>query len=132
MKIDAKGLLVSALIVLAATGPALAQTPDQMKMAYNSARNQLGVVQYCKEKGFADADTISTQQKMMGLIPKPADTKEGDAAEALGKKGTISSMDTTQELEAAAKAQNSSVEKVCQAPLFPSSNPTTGGDGLPA
>jgi hypothetical protein len=115
MKIDVQGLLVSALVVLAATGPALAQTPDQMKMAYNSARNQLGVVQYCKEKGFADADTISMQQKMMGLIPKPADTKEGDAAEALGKKGTISSMGTTQELEAAAKAQNSSVEKVCQA-----------------
>lgn len=115
MKIDAKGLLVSACVMLAVTGPALAQTPDQMKMAYNGGRNQLGVVKYCQEKGFADAETVSTQQKMLGLIPKPADVKEGDEAEALGKKGTVSSMGTTQDLAAAAKAQNSTVEKVCQA-----------------
>lgn len=115
MKIDAKGLLVSACVMLAVTGPALAQTPDQMKMAYNGGRNQLGVVKYCQEKGFADAETVATQQKMLGLIPKPADVKEGDEAEALGKKGTVSSMGTTQDLAAAAKAQNSTVEKVCQA-----------------
>jgi hypothetical protein len=114
MKLHAKGLLVSAAVLMAAAGPAVAQTQDQMKMAYNSARNQLGVVEYCKDKGFADAETISMQQKMMGLIPKPADTKEGDEAEALGRKGTVSGMGVRQEMEAAAKAQSTTVEKLCQ------------------
>ncbi len=76
MKIDAKGLLVSACVMLAVTSPALAQTADQMKVAYNGARNQLGVVKYCQEKGFADAETVTTQQKMLGLIPKPADARK--------------------------------------------------------
>ena len=63
MKLHAKGLLVSTAVLMAAAGPAVAQTQDQMKMAYNSARNQLGVVEYCKDKGFADAETYRCSRR---------------------------------------------------------------------
>ena len=49
-------------------------TPEQMEMAYNAARNQLGVLQYCQEKGYTDGGAIEIQTKMIALIPAPADT----------------------------------------------------------
>ncbi|CAH1661506.1 conserved exported hypothetical protein [Hyphomicrobiales bacterium] len=97
-------------------GTASAQTAaDQMAVAYQAARNQLGVLTYCQSKGFADEEALAIQKKLLGLIPAPADTTGGDSAEELGKKGTISAMGRTQDLEAGAKTQGSSVEALCQA-----------------
>jgi hypothetical protein len=67
-------------------------TPEQMEMAYNAARNQLGVLQYCQEKGYTDGGAIEIQTKMIALIPAPADTSKADAAEATGKQGKVSAM----------------------------------------
>ncbi len=89
-------------------------TPEQMEMAYGAARNQLGVLQYCQEKGYTDGSAIEIQTKMLALIPAPSDTTKGDAAEATGKQGKVSAMGMEQDLAASAKAQNVSEEKLCQ------------------
>jgi hypothetical protein len=103
-------LAVSALGV----GQAAAQQPsaDQMTAAYQAARNQYGILQYCQSSGFADADAVAIQEKLVGLIPV-ADKTTGDDAEALGKKGTVSAMGVNTDLEAAAKAQGTTVQQFC-------------------
>lgn len=85
-----------------------------MKVMYKAARNQLGVLEFCQDKGYADAQTVAVQQKLVGLIPV-TEKSGGDAAEATGRKGTIAAMGVQQDLEGAAKKQNTTVEKLCQA-----------------
>jgi hypothetical protein len=105
---------VFSLAVPALSAPALAQTQaDQLAVAYQAARNQLGVLGYCAEKGHVGADVVAIQQKMINLIPAPADKTAGDAAEAQGKKGTISAMGMTQDIEVIAKAQGGSAQAFC-------------------
>lgn len=94
--------------------PAFAQSQaDQLAVAYQAARNQLGVVSYCSDKGFVGADVVEIQKKMVGLLPAPADRSGGDAAEAAGKKGTISAMGMTQDIDAVAKAQGGTAQAFC-------------------
>lgn len=108
----ALGALVS---ILSASSGALAQTQaDQLAVAYQSGRNQLGILSYCSEKGHVGADVVEIQKKMLGLIPAPADKSGGDAAEAQGKKGTIAMMGITQDIETIAKAQNASAATYCK------------------
>jgi len=89
-------------------------TPEQMEMAYNSARNQLGVLAYCQEKGFIDGSASEIQTKLITLVPAPADSSKGDAAEAVGKQGKISAMGMEQDLPTAAKAQGIDESKLCE------------------
>ncbi|MGX1788982.1 pore-forming ESAT-6 family protein [Bosea sp. NPDC055332] len=107
----------SAIAVLAALsgGQAFAQSQaDQLATAYQAGRNQLGVLSYCAEKGHVGADVVEVQRKVLALIPPPADKSAGDAAEATGKKGTISMMGVTQDLETIAKAQGGSSATYCK------------------
>lgn len=112
-----KSTILAALFMTAtATTSVLAQTaptPEQMEMAYNAGRNQLGVLKYCQEKGFIDGAAAETQAKLMALIPVPADTAKGDAAEAVGKTGKVSAMGVEQDIATAAKAQGATEDKLC-------------------
>ncbi|WP_131113078.1 pore-forming ESAT-6 family protein [Lichenihabitans psoromatis] len=111
-----KGMMVVTLascVIGAASAQAQSQA-DQMKVMYQAGRNQLGVLEFCQDKGFSDAETIAVQQKLLGMIPS-TDKSSGDEAEATGRKGMIAAMGIKQDLEAAAKTQGSSVEKLCQA-----------------
>lgn len=109
-------LILASAIVGTTLTSAFAQqpTPEQMEMAYNAARNQLGVLAYCQEKGFIDGSASEIQTKMMTLIPAPADASKGDAAEATGREGKISAMGMEQELPTAAKAQGIEEAKLCE------------------
>lgn len=94
--------------------PAFAQASnEQMEMAYNSARNQLGVLKYCQNEGHIDDAAITVQTKLIALIPAPADKAKGDEAEKTGEKGTIAAMGVNQELAASAKAQNVTEKQFC-------------------
>ncbi|MFC5394705.1 pore-forming ESAT-6 family protein [Bosea vestrisii] len=107
----------SAIAALAAlsSGQAFAQSQaDQLAAAYQAGRNQLGVISYCAEKGHVGADVVEIQTKVLALIPPPADKSAGDAAEALGKKGTLSMMGVTQDIEAVSKAQGSTAAAFCK------------------
>lgn len=101
-------------IVFGATAASAQTQADQLAVAYQSGRNQLGILSYCSEKGHIGADVVEIQKKMLGLIPAPADKSGGDAAEAQGKKGTIAMMGVTQDIEVIAKAQNGSAATYCK------------------
>lgn len=109
-------LILAAAIAGTTMTSAFAQqpTPEQMEIAYNAARNQLGVLAYCQEKGFIDGSASEIQTNMMTLIPAPADASKGDAAEAIGREGKISAMGMEQELQTAAKAQGIEEAKLCE------------------
>ncbi|ASV87885.1 hypothetical protein CES85_3730 (plasmid) [Ochrobactrum quorumnocens] len=100
----------------AAFAPALAQqpTPEQMEMAYNAARNQLGVLKYCQDKGHIDGSASEIQVKLLALVPAPADVSKGDAAEDVGKQGKVAVMGMEQDIAAAAKAQGVEEAKLCE------------------
>lgn len=105
-----------AALVLGA-GSAIAQDsapamPD-MGAAYESARNQLGVLTYCQDQGHIDGAAVEVQNKLLGLIPV-GDTAKGDAAEALGKSGTVSAMGIERSLADAAKEQNTDEAALCK------------------
>ncbi|RDJ24304.1 hypothetical protein DWF00_03605 [Bosea caraganae] len=106
--------LAAALAAGFSAAPAFAQQPDQLKIAYEAGRNQLGILGYCSDKGFVGADVVDVQRKLLGIIPVPADKSGGDAAEAQGKKGTFAAMGMTQDIEAIAKAQNSTPAAFCK------------------
>ena len=107
---------VAAFAMLLSSGSlSLAQTQaDQLKVAYQAGRNQLGVMTYCSDKGHIGSDVVDIQKKLLGLIPAPADKSGGDEAEAQGKKGVISMMGMTQDIEAVSKMQNSTPAAFCK------------------
>lgn len=86
--------------------------PD-MGAAYESARNQLGVLTYCQEQGHIDGKAVETQTKLLTMIPA-GDTAKGDAAEELGKTGKVSAMGVERSLEDAATEQNTDVAALCK------------------
>lgn len=95
-----------------AATPATPAMPD-MGAAYESARNQLGVLTYCQEQGHIDGKAVETQTKLLTMIPA-GDTAKGDAAEELGKTGKVSAMGVERSLEDAAKEQNTDVAALCK------------------
>ncbi|NLS01348.1 pore-forming ESAT-6 family protein [Rhizobium sp. P38BS-XIX] len=108
-------IILTGIAVLGFAAPAFAQaTSDQMEMAYNSARNQLGILKYCQNAGHIDGSAVEVQQKLSALIPAPTDTSKGDAAEKEGESGKISAMGVNQDLAASAKAQNVSEKQFCE------------------
>lgn len=117
--VSALALGLSAGIALAQeAAPAAPEAPAAIPgqdagAAYESARNQLGVLSYCQEKGYIDGKAVEVQTKLLAMIPA-GDTAKGDAAEAKGKAGTVSAMGVERSLADAAKEQNSSEEALCK------------------
>ncbi|RCW83431.1 pore-forming ESAT-6 family protein [Paracoccus lutimaris] len=92
--------------------PAAAPAAD-MGAAYESARNQLGVLIYCQDKGHIDGKAVETQTKLLAMIPA-GDTAKGDAAEAKGKEGTVSAMGVERSLADAATEQKTTEDALCK------------------
>ncbi len=111
MKLQA--IVCTAGFLFSGVGAAQAQNPDQMKMVYEAARNQLGVLQYCSDKGMADSSTVDTQKKMLTMLPPPADTSGGDAAEKQGRGGKVVALGVEKNLDDAAKEQGSTTDAFC-------------------
>ncbi|GLK63419.1 pore-forming ESAT-6 family protein [Paracoccus kondratievae] len=117
--VSALALGLSAGIALAQeAAPAAPEAPAAIPgqdagAAYESARNQLGVLSYCQEKGYIDGKAVEVQTKLLAMIPA-GDTAKGDAAEAKGKEGTVSAMGVERSLLDAAKEQNTTEEALCK------------------
>ena len=95
-------MTVSTVALLGSVAPSFAQAQaDQLKVAYQAARNQLGILGYCADNGHIDGSAAGVQKKLIALIPAPADGSGGDAAEAAGRKGTVSVMGIEQSIAAA-------------------------------
>ncbi|MTH77509.1 pore-forming ESAT-6 family protein [Paracoccus aestuariivivens] len=97
----------------AQTPQATSPTPPDTSAAYESARNQLGVLTYCQDKGFIDAKAVETQTKLLAMIPA-GDTAKGDAAETKGKSGTVSAMGVERSLSEAATEQKTTEDALCK------------------
>lgn len=83
------GSIIPALIAASAVflaAPAFAQA-DMTMMARNAAANQLGVLEYCQANGHIDGSAITAQKTVITRLP--AGTGSTDAAEALGKQGSL-------------------------------------------
>ncbi len=105
-------ITVSATAFLASATPSFAQMqPDALKAAYQAARNQLGILAYCADRGHIDGTAAAMQRKLVALIPAPADKSSGDAAEAAGRKGMVSVMGVDQDLT---KAQGNPLAVYCK------------------
>lgn len=103
-------------VALAQPAPAeKAAAPAAMETgaAYESARNQLGVLSYCQNKGYIDGKAVETQQKLLKMIPA-GDTAKGDAAEAKGQQGTVAAMGVERSLADAATEQKTSEDALCK------------------
>ena len=91
--------------------PAVAQT-DQVAMMHTVAANQLGLLQYCQGQGEVDASAVEAERGMIGRMPPSA--APTDAAEALGRKGTLSANGTTMTLASMASSHNTTVSALCK------------------
>ena len=97
--------------VLAVTSvPAFAQA-DQMAMMREMAANQLGVMEFCQDNGYVDADAVAAQRKALARVPQSG--AANDAAEALGRKGTLSANGTQTTMASLASGHNTTVSAMC-------------------
>ncbi|OYR10318.1 hypothetical protein [Brucella grignonensis] len=110
---------ICAFILASVTaGGAMAQGQATQQMTpealYKAAQNQLGIVEYCKDKGFATQEDIDSQQSIMKIMQAPADKSGLEEAQAAGKKGVVQSMGQETDVEDYAKTSGKSVEPFCQ------------------
>jgi hypothetical protein len=89
---------------------------DPVTMAHVSSANQLGVLEYCQNQGDTDASAVTAEKAIIARLPAaPASSTSAiDAAEALGKTGTISMNGSSTSLSSMASTHNSSVSAMCQ------------------
>ena len=90
-----------------------APVAQDAEAAYASARNQQGVLSYCQEQGHIDGKAVEIQIKLLTMIPA-GDVAAGDAAEALGKEGTIAAMGIETTMADAAARQGTTEADLCQ------------------
>ncbi|MEJ5022475.1 hypothetical protein WH297_22435 [Ochrobactrum vermis] len=104
------------MLAVLTSGGAMAQGAPQISPEdlYKAATNQLGIVEYCKDKGFATQEDIDGQQSIMKLMQAPADKAGLDATLEAGKKGVVQSMGQETDVEKFAKTSGKSVEPFCQ------------------
>ncbi len=100
------------VVALCCAGPAFAQT-DLMAMARVAAANQLGVLEYCQGRGDVGADAVSVQRDAIARLP--ASSVPTDAAEALGREGTLSAPNGTHiTLADMASTHNTTITALCK------------------
>ena len=97
----------------AETRTAAAAPAQDSGAAYESARNQLGVLSYCHDKGHIDSTAVEIQNRLLTMIPA-GDAARGDAAEAKGREGTVSAMGVERSLSDAAAEQKTSEDALCK------------------
>lgn len=111
----ARRLIVPAAAVLAALvqpRPGTAQT-DTMRLAHVSMANQVGVMEYCKGKGWADQAAVDAQRKSAAGLPPATDSTGLGEAEATGRKGELMNNGTTLPLASMAQRGNTTEQDLC-------------------
>lgn len=101
--------LLTACVVLAPL-PALAQT-DMTMMARNGAANELGVLEFCQDRGSIDGSAVAAQKQVLAKMPAGGPT---DAAEATGRSGKLVAPNgTTTSISDMADKGNTTVASLC-------------------
>lgn len=108
-------LLLSTTIALAAllyTRPSAAQS-DAMRLAYVSTANQVGVMEYCMSKGWADQTAVDAQKKAAASLPPTTDRTGLTEAEATGRNGELTNNGTTITMASMAQRGNTTEQDLC-------------------
>ena len=100
------------LFAFAAASPGQAQS-DAFAAAHVASANQLGILEYCQSRGDVGDDAVSAQKSAMTHLP--ASTISTDAAENLGKQGTLSAPNgASMTLASIASTHNTTVSALCK------------------
>ena len=91
---------------------ALAQS-DPMEMAQVAAANQLGVMEYCQSKGWADQPAVDAERASLSGLPPATQTGIVAAAEDTGKEGSLLNNGTAMPLRSMASQTNTSEQALC-------------------
>ncbi len=91
---------------------AMAQT-DPMQMARLMGANQVGVMEFCQGKGWADQAAVDAQKASLSSLPPSADTSGPTAAEATGKTGSLLNNGNAMSLASMASQTHTSVQALC-------------------
>lgn len=112
--IDSRLLLSAVLTVTALVQiqPVQAQT-DPMRLAHVSMANQVGVMEYCMRKGWADQAAVDAQKKAVAGLPAATDSTGLSEAEATGRKGELLNNGTTISLAEMAQKTNGTEQDLC-------------------
>ena len=94
-------------------GPAVAQG-DPAAMGRVAAANQLGVLEYCRDQGHADAAAVAAMRSTAARLPPAPSTAVTDAAEAAGRQGSIVANGTTTTLASFADTAHTTVPALCK------------------
>ena len=108
-------LLLSATIAACALiqgRPGVAQT-DPMHLAYVSTANQMGVMQYCAGKGWADQAAVDAQKQAAASLPPATDKTGLTEAEATGRRGELMNNGTTTSLSSMAQQTKTTEQDLC-------------------
>lgn len=100
------------LTILSQARPGTAQT-DMMHLAYVSTANQVGVMEYCMGKGWADQAAVDDQKKAATKLPPSTDRTGLSEAEATGRKGELINNGTTVSLASMAQRGNTTEQDLC-------------------
>lgn len=92
--------------------PLMAQT-DPMRLAHVSMANQVGVMEYCKDKGWADQVAVDAQKKAAASLPATTDQTGLVDAEASGRKGELMNNGTTLSMASMAQKGNTTEQDLC-------------------
>ncbi len=106
------GSATIAVIALLQAHPSVAQS-DPMHLAYVSMANQVGVMEYCMGKGWADQAAVDAQKKAATSLPATIDRAGLTEAEATGRKGELMNNGTTLSLASMAQRGNTSEQDLC-------------------
>ena len=82
--------------------------------AIASARNQLGVLEYCAGAGHIPAAAAERQRAIFERMPQPGNARAAAAAYAKGQQGIVASMGIEQPISDAARLQNTDVAGLCR------------------
>jgi hypothetical protein len=105
-------ILLSATFLLL-TGAANAQT-NPMQMAQLAGANQIGVMEYCQGKGWADQAAVDAQRSGMAGLPPALDQSGVAAAEATGKSGSLLNNGQAMSLASMAGRTNTTEQALCE------------------
>ena len=86
---------------------------DAMHLASVSTANQVGVMEYCMSKGWADQNAVDAQKKAAASLPPSTDRTGLTEAEATGRSGQLMNNGTTISLASMAQRGNTTEQDLC-------------------
>ncbi len=86
---------------------------DPIQMAQIASANQVGVMEYCQGKGWADQAAVDAQKSAAASLPPATNVSAVTAAEATGKGGSLLNNGTAMPLSSMASQSGTTVQTLC-------------------